>query len=48
MTLTFVPPIRFEVRQQSMAVFPPPMTRTFSSIDVVCPKATDSSQSIPM
>ena len=47
-TLTFVPPIRFEVRQQSMAVFPTPMTSTFSSMEFVCPKATDSSQSMPI
>jgi hypothetical protein len=36
------------VRQQSIAVLPTPMISTRSSIEVDVPKATDSSQSMPM
>jgi hypothetical protein len=36
------------VRQQSIAVLPTPMMSTRSPIEVMCPKATDSSQSMPM
>ena len=48
MTLMSSPPMRLDVRQQSIAVLPTPMIRTLSPIDSICPKATDSSQSIPM
>ena len=48
MTFTSSPPRRFEVRQQSMAVLPPPSTMTRLPIFVVWPKDTDDSQSMPM
>ncbi len=48
MTLTSFAPSLSEVRQQSIAVLPTPMISTFSPIDSVCSKATDSSQSMPM
>jgi hypothetical protein len=48
MTFTSLPPSRWEVRQQSMAVLPTPMTSTRSPISFDVPNATDSSQSIPM
>ena len=47
-TLTSSPPMRFEVRQQSMAVLPPPSTMTRLPILVVWPKDTEDSQSMPM
>ena len=47
-TVTLSAPRRRAVRQQSMAVLPPPMTMTLPSIFVVCPKATLESQSMPM
>src|SRR6185437_5887780 len=48
MTFTSSPPMRLEVRQQSMAVLPPPSTMTFFPIFEVCPKETEDNQSIPM
>jgi len=48
MTLMSLPPRRRAVRQQSIAVLPTPMMSTRSSIAVTWPKATDSSQSMPM
>ncbi len=48
MTLTSFAPSRSEVRQQSMAVLPTPMISTFSPMASVWPKATDSSQVMPM
>ena len=47
-TLTLFAPRRSDVRQQSMAVLPTPMISTFSPMDLMCSKATDSSQSMPM
>ena len=47
-TFTFFAPRRSEVRQQSMAVLPTPMISTFSPMDLMCSKATDSSQVMPM
>ena len=47
-TLTSLPPRRFELRQQSIAVLPPPRTMTRLPIDVTWPKDTDDSQSMPM
>ena len=47
-TLMSLPPSRFEVRQQSMAVLPTPMISTRSPMRSMCPKATDSSHSMPM
>ena len=46
--LDVLAPRRREVRQQSMAVLPTPMISTRSPILSMCPKATDSSQSMPM
>ena len=48
MTLTLLAPRRSEVRQQSIAVLPTPMISTRSSMEVMCPKATPWSQSMPM
>ena len=48
MTLMSLPPRRRDVRQQSIAVLPTPMIRTRSPIESVWPKATDSSQSMPI
>ena len=48
MTFTSSPPRRREVRQQSIAVLPPPSTMTRLPILVVWPKDTDESQSMPM
>ncbi len=48
MTFTLLAPRRSEVRQQSIAVLPTPMISTRSPIFSMCPKATDSSQSMPM
>src|SRR5579885_1734592 len=45
--MSFAPSLR-EERQQSIAVLPTPMIKTFSPIESVWPKAIDSSQSIPM
>ena len=47
-TFTLSPPIRREVRQQSMAVLPPPKTITFFPIFLVCSNATLASHSIPI
>ena len=47
-TLTDLAPSRREVLQQSIAVFPTPIIRTLSPIDLVCSKATSSSQLIPI
>ncbi len=47
-TFTCFAPRRSEVRQQSMAVLPTPMISTRSPILSRWPKATDSSQSMPM
>jgi hypothetical protein len=47
-TLTSLPPSRFELRQQSIAVLPPPSTMTRWPICVVWPNDTDDSQSMPM
>ena len=47
-TVTDSAPSRFEVRQQSIAVLPPPMTMTLPEIEWVWPKATLPSQSMPM
>ena len=47
-TFTSSPPRRREVRQQSIAVLPPPSTITRLPIFVMCPKDTDESQSMPM
>ena len=47
-TLTSLPPRRFELRQQSIAVLPPPSTMTRRPIDVTWPNDTDDSQSMPM
>src|SRR6478735_1485 len=47
-TLTSLPPRRFELRQQSIAVLPPPRTMTRLPIDVTWPKDTDDSQSMPI
>ena len=41
------PPSRLDVRQQSMAVFPPPSTITLFPILCVCSKATLANHSIP-
>src|SRR5690606_41969393 len=46
-TFTCVPPRRFALRQQSMAVLPAPITSTRSPIESTCPKAIDCSQSMP-
>ncbi len=48
MTLTSLPPRRAALRQQSIAVLPTPMMSTRSPIESMCPKAIDSSQSMPM
>ena len=48
MTFTLLAPRRSEVRQQSIAVLPTPMISTRSPILSICPKATDSSQAMPM
>ena len=48
MTFTLLAPSRRLVRQQSMAVLPTPMMSTRSPILSMCPKATDSSQAMPM
>ena len=48
MTFTSLPPRRFDVRQQSMAVLPTPMMRTFSPIRSMWPKWTFASHSMPM
>ncbi len=47
-TVTLSAPKRLEVRQQSMAVLPPPMTMTLPEMEWVWPKATLPSQSMPM
>ena len=47
-TLMSLPPRRRDERQQSIAVLPTPMISTRSPILSMCPKATDSSQSMPM
>jgi hypothetical protein len=47
MTLTSSPPRRRDERQQSIAVLPPPSTITRLPIEVVWPKATLASQSMP-
>ena len=47
-TLTSWAPRRSDDLQQSIAVFPTPMIRTFFPIELVCSNATDSSQSIPI
>ena len=47
-TLTSLPPRRFELRQQSIAVLPPPRTMTRLPIVVTWPNDTDDSQSMPM
>ena len=47
-TLTSSAPNLIAVLQQSIAVFPPPITITFFPIDFVCSKAILVSQSIPM
>ncbi len=47
-TLTSSPPRRREVRQQSMAVLPPPSTITRRPIFSTWPKDTLESQSMPM
>ena len=46
-TLTSSPPIRRDVLQQSIAVLPPPRTRTRLPILRVCSNATLDSQSMP-
>jgi hypothetical protein len=48
MTFTSSAPRRLAERQQSMAVLPTPMISTRLPTDVMCPKWTDSSQSMPM
>ncbi len=48
MTFTSSAPRRSEVRQQSMAVLPTPMISTFLPMDLMCSKATDSSQVMPI
>jgi hypothetical protein len=48
MTVTSDAPRRFDVRQQSIDVLPPPSTITFPWMDVVWPNATLDSQSIPI
>ena len=48
MTLTLSAPSRRLVRQQSMAVLPTPMMSTRLPILSMWPKATDSSQAMPM
>ncbi len=47
-TFTSMPPRRRLVRQQSMAVLPPPITTTRLPIFATCSKATEVSQSMPM
>ncbi len=47
-TFTSSPPMRREVRQQSIAVLPPPSTMTRLPIVLMCSKATLDSQSSPM
>ena len=47
-TVTDSAPKRLEVRQQSMAVLPPPITITLPEMECVWPKATLPSQSMPM
>ena len=47
-TLTSPPPRRLELRQQSIAVLPPPRTMTRLPIEVTWPNDTDESQSMPM
>ncbi len=46
-TLTSSPPSRFAVRQQSIAVLPPPSTMTRRPTDVTWPNDTEASQSMP-
>ena len=48
MTFTSLAPSRSELRQQSMAVLPTPMISTRSPILSMWPKATDSSQVMPI
>ena len=48
MTFTLSAPSRRLVRQQSIAVLPTPMMSTRSPIFSMWPKATDSSQAMPM
>ncbi len=47
-TLTSMPPSLSAVRQQSIAVLPPPITTTRLPMVCTCSKATDVSQSMPM
>ena len=47
-TFTSMPPSRSAVRQQSMAVLPPPITTTRLPTVCTCSKATEVSQSMPM
>ena len=47
-TLTSSPPRRVAVRQQSIAVLPPPSTMTRLPTVVTWPNDTDDSQSMPM
>ena len=47
-TFTCSPPSRREVRQQSIAVLPPPSTITRLPMLVVWPNDTDDSQSMPI
>ena len=47
-TFTSSPPRRREVRQQSIAVLPPPSTMTRLPILSMCPKETLDSQSMPI
>ena len=47
-TFTSSPPRRFDERQQSIAVLPPPSTITRLPIFVVWPNETLESQSMPM
>ena len=47
-TFTSLPPRRLELRQQSIAVLPPPSTMTRLPIRVTWPNETDDSQSMPM
>ncbi len=47
-TFTSSPPRRFALRQQSIAVLPPPSTITRLAMAVTWAKETDESQSMPM
>ena len=47
-TVTSLPPIRLDVRQQSIAVLPPPRTNTRFPIDETCSNATLASHSMPV